>query len=327
MKWEVMPKKASVTKTSTKTKAERNTARTFKPPKYKSFRMHKRIKSPLGKIPSVWKLSKQGFSQLLRRKRVFIGITLIYALLVFVFVKSFSGGLNVVQLKHSLDGLFTGSVKTWGSSLTIFSLLLGSASATKGETASMYQTIILLLVSLAYIWALRETQSNSKQTATVKDSFYKGAAPIVPFLIVLFIISLQLIPIVFANFFYSFVIVGGYAATVPEQVLWYMFIGLLLLLSLYMVSSSIFALFIVTLPDTRPMQALRAARELVRFRRWAVMRKVVVLPISLVLLLAIITLPAILLVPVIAQWVFFLMSLVLVPLLISYMYALYRSLL
>ena len=49
-----------------------------------------------------------------------------------------------------------------------------------------------------------------------------------------------------------------------EKAIWWIFLGLTGLLSAYMISSSVFALFISTLPNMTPMKALRSARNLVR---------------------------------------------------------------
>jgi hypothetical protein len=243
-----------------------------------------------------------------------------------IFVRGLSGGLNTAELKANLKVLF-GSGNNLGNSIAVFSLLLGSSSASRGDIGGLYQTIIIIVVSLALIWALRQILANPKQRVRTKEAFYNGMYPLIPFLLVLLVMSLQLIPVAIANMLYSFVVIGGFAASSIELALWYIMIFLLMLLTLYMLSSSIFALFIVTLPDVRPMQALRAARELVRYRRWSVMRKVILLPLILILLLAIVTLPSILLVPALSEWIFFIATVLLLPLLISYMYGLYRALL
>jgi hypothetical protein len=94
-----------------------------------------------------------------------------------------------------------------------------------------------------------------------------------------------------------------------------------------MVSSSIFALYIVTLPDVTPMQALRSARELVRYRRWSIARKVLFLPVSLLVIAAVIMVPVILLVTPASEWVFFILSMLSIAVIHSYMYSLYRELL
>jgi hypothetical protein len=94
-----------------------------------------------------------------------------------------------------------------------------------------------------------------------------------------------------------------------------------------MISSSLFALYIVTLPDMTPMKALRSARELVRHRRWTVLRKILCLPLILLVAGAVIMLPIIIVLTPLAQWVFFLLTMLALVAAHAYMYTLYRELL
>jgi len=103
--------------------------------------------------------------------------------------------------------------------------------------------------------------------------------------------------------------------------------ALLALLSLYMVSSSVFALYIVTLPDMTPMRALRSARDLVANRRWSVVRKIIIIPIIFLVLAAVIMIPVILFLTPIAPWMMFALFMIAIAIFHSYMYALYRALL
>jgi hypothetical protein len=75
------------------------------------------------------------------------------------------------------------------------------------------------------------------------------------------------------------------------------------------------------------MEALRSARELVRYRRWAVLRKIVFLPVALLVIGAAITIPAIYLITSFAGIVFFVLSMIGLAVIHSYMYRLYRELL
>jgi hypothetical protein len=94
-----------------------------------------------------------------------------------------------------------------------------------------------------------------------------------------------------------------------------------------MLSSSLFALYIVTLPDMTPLTALRSARQLVRYRRWTVLRKIFWLPVALLILAAVIMVPIIIWLTAIAQWVFFLLTMFSLVATHAYMYNLYRELL
>ncbi len=252
---------------------------------------------------------------------------LVYLILTVVLVKGFGVSSDIGQLKTTILGLFEGTSAQLGASLTLFSILLGNANSTASDVAGAYQSMLLIVISLVLIWALRQSLADKKVKVGVRDAFYKGLYPIVPFLLVLIVIGLQLLPIVVANFLYSVVFGGGLAVTALEQWLWGVLLGLLVILSLYMITSSVFALYIVTLPNVRPMQALRSARDLVRYRRWMIMRKVIFLPIALLILAAMVVIPIIIVSPAVAEWVFFIVSMLGLAIVHSYLYLLYRELL
>jgi len=141
------------------------------------------------------------------------------------------------------------------------------------------------------------------------------------------VVGLQLVPLGVGSALYSTVINNGIAVTVVEKIIWGLLFFVLAVLSLYMLSSSLFALYIVTLPDMTPFKALRSARELVRYRRWTVLRKIIFLPLGLLLLAAIVVVPVIIFITPAAQWVFFVCTMAGLALVHSYMYNLYRELL
>lgn len=292
---------------------------------YKSFRLSKRIKQPKRPLPGTFQLFKRSFGHLKRHRRLFLTVVLIYLLLTVVMVKGFGVSMGVGELKSTLQEVFTGVGGSVVTGFALFAVLLGSTGSTADETTSMYQTILVVIVSLAIIWCLRQTHAGQKTTA--REAFYKGMYPLIPFLLVLAVIALQLIPLLIGSWLYTTVISGGLAATLAEQVIWIVLIAMFALLSLYMVSSSAFALYIVTLPDMTPMKALRSAREIVRYRRWTVMRRALALPILLIVTGALIMVPLIIFVTPLAEWVFFVLNMGALAIVHSYMYTLYRELL
>ena len=161
----------------------------------------------------------------------------------------------------------------------------------------------------------------------IKDAFYKGLYPLAPFILVLMVVGLQTVPLIVANTLFGFLFNNGLAVTLLEKILGALIFFLLALLTIYMVTSSLFALYIVTLPDIEPLQALRSARELVRFRRWTVMRKLLFLPLVLIIVGAVVVIPMILYLTVIAEWVYFFLSMFTLAVVHSYIYTLYRELL
>ncbi|MDB5163853.1 MAG: hypothetical protein JWS12_471 [Candidatus Saccharibacteria bacterium] len=300
--------------------------RRLKQAQYKTLRLSKQIK-PLSpkKLPSSLKLFRQSLRLLRQHWKIFGGIILIYGLLYVVLVQGLGSGLNLGELKSSLKNVFTGSFSQLSTGLVLFGALLGSINNTSNASAAVYQAVLILIASLALVWALREVRAGT--SLRVRDSFYKGMYPLIPFLLVLMVIGLQLIPLGIGSTVYSLVVNNAIAVTFLEKFLWAALFFALTLLSIYMVTSSVFALYIVTLPDMTPMKALRSARQLVLHRRWVVLRKVLFLPLILLVLSAILIVPLILFVTPLAAWVFFGYSMLGLALIHGYMYTLYRELL
>ncbi len=298
--------------------------RRVKPGKYRTLRLQKRIKHPV-RLPNVWKITRTAALTLWRQKELFIGITLIYGFINFGLAQGFSGGADVSSLKDTLNQVFTGHFGFLLSGLGVFASMLSSAGNTTDQTAGAYQTMLAVISSLAIIWALRQTLSG--HSMRVRDAYYRGMHPLIPFLIVLLVVGIQLIPLIIGSTLYSAVINNGIAIYAVEKILWALLFAGLALLTLYMLSSSVFALYIVTLPDMTPMKALRSARELVRYRRWTVLRKILCLPIILLLVALVIMLPVIILLTPLARWVFFILTMSALLAIHAYMYTLYRELL
>ncbi|MGH7488977.1 MAG: hypothetical protein ACREMY_25750, partial [bacterium] len=271
-----------------------------------------------------WKMTKKAGRTLWRHKGLFIGITLIYGVLNLLLAQGI-GGTDVSGVKSAFNQAFTGHFGALFSGLSVFTLLVGSAGNNTSQTSGSYQILLAIVASLAIIWGLR--QSLSGTVVSVRDAYYKGMYPLVPFILVLLVIALQLVPIVVGSTLYALVTNNGIAAHGGEQLFWFAIFAASAFATLYMLSSSLFALYIVTLPDMTPRKALRSARGLVRGRRWAVLRKILWLPLFLLVAAAIIMVPIIILLAPVARWIFFLLTMSVLTAAHAYMYTFYRELL
>ena len=240
-------------------------------------------------------------------------------------VQSFNAAGDLTGAKNSLDQAVSGNLNQAISAGGLFVYLLSASGNATNATAGTYQAILTLIFSLVMIWTLRQVHAGHK--VRIRDGFYKGMAPLIPFLLVLVAVALQMLPLAIGASLFSTVTTSGIAASSIEQALWAVLFFTFGVISLYMVSSSLFGLYIVTLPNVTPLKALRSARALVKNRRWTVLRRILFLPIALVLLSAIIIIPLILFVTPIAQASFFVVSMLILPVVHSYLYALYRELL
>ena len=312
-------------------KVEATTAvRTVKKSTYKSFRLHKKIKPVQYHLPSSWQLFKRSVGTLQRYWKLFFGITLIYGILSIILVKGFNISVGLNELKDIFNETAqdaAGKV-TVGASLLI--VLFESSSTTAVDGGGVYQTIFLLVVSLAFIWALRQVYALETKKALkirIRDAYYRGMSPLVPFVLVFLVIMIELIPFAIGSFLYSTVVANGIAVEAIEKVLWFLLFVSSIVLSAYLLISTLFALYIVALPDMTPMRALRSARGIVKYRRWVVVRKLLAFILLLLGCLAAVMIPLILFATAWAEWAFFAFGIVALALTHSYMYALYRELL
>jgi hypothetical protein len=254
--------------------------------------------------------------------KLFLGIAAVYLVLSLVLVKGFSISADSLDLKTILNG----DAKSLTGGLLVFTLLTVNAGSSSTQVAGLYQTFLILIMSLAVIWALRHV-FNSPVQVRVRDAFYQGMYPLIPVLLVILTIGLQLLPMVIGAALYSIVVSQGIAAHPIEEIL-FAVLGLLLTAwSFRMIISSIFAVYIAALPDMTPMKALRSAKDLVRTRRWTILRKLLFLPFCLLLIALLIMLPVIMLVTPLAQWTFFVLTIAALPAVHAYLYTLYRELL
>jgi hypothetical protein len=277
------------------------------------------------RLPNAWQLTKKTAQLLWRYRGLFIGITLVYGVLNLILVQGLASGTDVNSLKHTLNQVFTGHLGSLASGLTVFVVLIGSAGNGSSQTAGAYQLFLALITSLAVIWALRQLLAGMQ--LRIRDAYYRGMYPLIPFILVLLVIGLQLLPLIIGAGLYSTVITNGIAVHLVEKALWLIVFALLVALTLYLISSSLFALYIVTLTDMTPLKALRSAKELVHNRRLSVLRKIIYLPVGLFIIAAIIMVPIIIVLTPLAQWIFFLLTMFSLVAVHAYMYTLYRELL
>ena len=242
--------------------------RSKKSRQYKSFKLTKKIKQPAKTpLPSSFRIVRDSLKLIKSNWPVFLGLLAIY-LLATLILRGFDLSSGFSEIKSDIDNLVGGNASQIGTVVGLYAYAVASGGSQAGESAGAYQLFVSLTISLAAIWSVR--QLLARKRIRIRDSFYQGMYPLIPFIIILFVIGLQLLPALLGSFLLSTVLSGGIAVTAVEKLLWIVVFGLLTLLSLYMICSSLFALYISTLADMTPMRALRSARGLVMYRRVSV---------------------------------------------------------
>lgn len=271
-------------------------------------------------VPTNFNILGQVFTLLRRHWKILGGITLVYLILNIVLASGLSSIIN--NFSSVKDNLGTGH--NFSGAVSGFGLLLSGSTSAGSELASVLQSTLIVLESLVVIWALRQLLAGEK--FSVKDAYYKSMAPLVPFLLVILVILIQLLPVTLGSGLLA--LISSTLAT-SGLTTFIMVLVLMPLLgwSIYMLSSSIFALYIVTLPDMQPRQALRSAKKLINFRRLKIIRRMIFLPIFILVVMAVIMLPLILFVHLLVVPIFYLLTILVVLFAHSYLYILYRGLL
>lgn len=235
-----------------------------------------------------------------------------------------AGSLLRIDLEGAKLGLEAATdINDLGTGLALYGTLVSTGAVASGA-AGAYQMILGVIISLAIVWALRQVLAGNK--IRVRDALFNSSYPLVQVLIVMVVVFLQLLPALIASYL-AYSLLGLGVIIVGWQQAVVVFVCLLLLLwTAYMVTASIFALYIATLPDMGPIKALRAARDIVQYRRAMIFRKLLFLPVVLLIGYAIIIVPLSLLLPTVATYVFFGLSMATMPLAHAYVYSLYREL-
>lgn len=277
------------------------------------------------KLPSSFSLTRKSIATIRQFWKSLMGIMLVYLVLNAVFASGI-GNLNtdVQTIKDNLSASGSGSHSVYSGVGGFLQLALSSGAASSA-TGFTFQGFLTVFIALTVIWALRQMLANKK--IKVKEAFYSSTTPLVPFLLVILIIMIQLLPVTLGSSIISAIISSlGSVSAFWSGVFIVAFVALLSW-SLYMLSASIFALYIVTLPGMVPRKALRSAVNLVSLRRLVVIRKALFAPIFLLCALGIIIVPLILYATVLVTPVFYILSAFSILFIITYLYTLYRSLL
>ena len=283
------------------------------------------VTKPAPHLLSIWQLMQQTVRILWQHKLTLGLISGVYAVLNIILVQSFATSSEVDSLKQHVSQVLKGHPSQILSSTGSFAQLISTSGGGGSQTGSAYQFFLIIITSLATIWAFRQLLSD--QTIRARDAYYRGMYPLIPFVLVFLLIGLDLLPMLGGVFVFGIVLSNNIAVHWYEQLAWGTGMLVLVLLSLYLLASSLMALYIVTLPDMNPMKAVRSARDLVRGRHWTVVRKIIVLPIVLAIGIYVVVAPLALIASPLATIGLFILSALAFAAIHGYMYLLYRELL
>lgn len=235
---------------------------------HKSFvRTRRRDKAKLPKVEGIISFSWYVLRVILQRKWLYTKL-----LLTFVVISIFSVGLIQLSNAESLNEVMSAAT-TGGDVLnpfmkalnTVGSALSGALNAQMTDIQYLSMSALYIGMVLTTVWLLR--QQLADRVVKVRDGVYSSIAPIISEYILVLVGVLQLIPFALAAIVYTTAMSTGFIDGGIEAAMFGTAIALVVVLTLYFMTTTLFALFVATIPGTYPIKAYKAARVLVAGQR------------------------------------------------------------
>jgi len=265
---------------------------------HRSFRRTKRRDyAKEFKLPGYIAFTKSVFKMIWVNRKKFIIVILLYAILTAVMVGIASEDTyNTLKdtISASSGSFFSGALGDIEKSGILFlTAFTGGISNELSEAQQIYAGILLVMAWLTNVWLLRNILAGHK--IKVRDALYNAGAPILSTFMVAILLIVQLIPIAIALVGYGAASTTGLLGGGVEAMMFWIAAGLLTVLSLYWITSTIISLVVVTLPGMYPYQAIKIGGDLVVGRRLKIILRFIWMLVLLVIFWAIILIPIILL--------------------------------
>ncbi len=249
-------------------------------------------------LPGVLHFTLEVTSMLWRHRRIFLPLMIVYVLLyaLLVGVGSQETYTQVSDfMKENGGSLVEGGLGALTQSgLTLFTLAITGLNTEISDSQQIFAVLLGVMVWLTTVWLLRNILAG--HAVKMRDGLYNAGAPLISSLILVFFIALQLLPVAIAAIGYSAATSSGLIAGggVAAMLFWAAAV-LLAILSLFWITSTLFALVIVTLPGMYPYRAFKAAGDIVLGRRVKILLRWVWMALCIVVLWFIVMVPVILL--------------------------------
>ncbi|MBR0479971.1 hypothetical protein IJJ49_01730 [Candidatus Saccharibacteria bacterium] len=176
--------------------------------------------------------------------------------------------------------------------LLISTVTTGGLSGDSSEAAGVFAVLIFLIIWLVTIYLLRHRLAGHK--IKLRDGLYNAMTPLISTFVVFAVAVIQCIPIFLLIIVYSAAVQTDFLATPFYALVFFIFAALMIILSGYLLSSSLIALVAVSAPGLYPMKALNTASDLMAGRRTRFIIRLIAGAIAIVIMWVIVMLPLIL---------------------------------
>ena len=219
---------------------------------------------------------------------------LVLMVVVSIILIGMMGESNYTELKEAVErsgGEDAGSVtKAWMMLVSTFST--GGLAGGSKEVTMAFSILIFLTIWLVTIFIIRHKMVGHE--IKLRDALYNAMTPLISTLAIFVIVIIECIPLFILIIAYAAAIQTNFLSTPFYALLFLGFALLMLVLSGYLLSSSVIALLAASAPGLYPMVALNAASELMMSRRIKFVLRLIVLLITIIIMWIVVMVPMIL---------------------------------
>ena len=249
-------------------------------------------------LPSLTSQASAAFKMFFKFWKIFLPLLLIFVGL-YIFLIGAMSENTLADVKANVEqtnkDVADGKIGTVGKAgLTLLGIISTGGLTTMNDAQVVIAVLLFTIIWLVTIYLARHLLAGH-QEIKMRDGFYSALSPLVSTLVVGLIIFLEAIPIMLTIIVFQVALTTEFLSTPFYVLLFFMFAALMITLSLYLLSSSFFAIIVVSAPGLYPLTAVRMAKNLIMGRRLRFLIRVFYLVIIVALLYLLLLMPAIIL--------------------------------
>ena len=249
-------------------------------------------------LPSLTSQASAAFKMFFKFWKIFLSLLLIFVGL-YIFLIGAMSENTLADVKANVEqtnkDVADGKIGTVGKAgLTLLGIISTGGLTTMNDAQVVIAVLLFTIIWLVTIYLARHLLAGH-QEIKMRDGFYSALSPLVSTLVVGLIIFLEAIPIMLTIIVFQVALTTEFLSTPFYALLFFMFAALMITLSLYLLSSSFFAIIVVSAPGLYPLTAVRMAKNLIMGRRLRFLIRVFYLVIIVALLYLLLLMPAIIL--------------------------------
>ena len=249
-------------------------------------------------LPSLTSQASAAFKMFFKFWKIFLPLLLIFVGL-YIFLIGAMSENTLADVKANVEqtnkDVADGKIGTVGKAgLTLLGIISTGGLTTMNDAQIVIAVLLFTIIWLVTIYLARHLLAGH-QEIKMRDGFYSALSPLVSTLVVGLIIFLEAVPIMLTIIVFQVALTTEFLSTPFYALLFFMFAVLMITLSLYLLSSSFFAIIVVSAPGLYPLTAVRMAKNLIMGRRLRFLIRVFYLVIIVALLYLLLLMPAIIL--------------------------------